>query len=261
MNAGKTVLLYARDLIFASRIQDVVERLGGRVQVVEDAASLAEGLGEVPALAVVEMGAAEQEDWIAAIHYARKWTRGVPIIAFGPHVNVAAREAARRAQCDYVWSKSRFVREFPALAARYLQPGDHIRGCDEPLPELVREGLALFNRGEYYQCHDALEAAWFAESRDCRDLYQGILQLAIALHHIQQENFTGADKVLRRAINKFQRLPARCQGVNVAHLHALARDLRNRLLELGPERIDEFPRDLFPKIEAQPAGPYGPGTR
>ena len=253
MSAEKTVLLYSRDLFVTSRVQAVVEKLGGRLVVAESASALAEGLGEAPALAVVEMGKAGDEDWIAAINYARKWTRGTPILAFGPHVDVAAREAARRAQCDYVWSKSRFTAEFPALAARYLQPPEDAPGCDEPLSDLAREGIALFNQGQYYKCHDALEEAWFAERRACRDLYQGILQLAIALHHLQQGNFTGADKVFRRAINKFQRLPDRCQGVDVARLHSITRELRNHLLELGPEGVDQFPQELFPVIPVDAA--------
>ena len=179
---------------------------------------------------------------------ARKSTRGTPIIAFGSHVDAAAGEAARKAGCEHVLSRSRFVEELPALVERYVRPGADLQGCDDLPSELVREGLELFNQGEYYECHNALEAAWFADRRACRDLYQGILQFAIALHQITEGNYLGADKMLRRAINKFQRLPARCQGIDVARLLRLSRELRDELVALGPDRVADFPRDLFPTI-------------
>ncbi len=199
-------------------------------------------------LAVIEIGQGGGGDWIHAVAYARKWTRGIPIVAFGSHVDSAGREAAKAVGCDYVWSKSRFTNEFPSLAKGYLSPGENLDGCNEQPNDLVQAGLALFNEGAFYKCHDALEAAWVAETRSCRDLYQGILQFAIALHHIEEDNFKGADKMFRRAINKFQRLPDSCQGIDVACLLSNSRDLHHHLIELGAAQIESYPRELFPTI-------------
>lgn len=243
-----TILLSTTDLFFGARIQDVIEKLGGRVQWPRTAAELAAQLGEVPVLAIVELGPGGQGDWMQAVQDARKWTRGIPILAFGAHVDTAAQAAAQAAGCDFVWSKNRLARELPALVARYLAPAAELDGCADAVNDLVRQGVALYNQGQYYKCHDALEAAWVAETRPCRHLYQGILQFAVALHHIEQGNFTGADKMFRRAINKFQRLPPRCQGFDVAALLQSSRDLRQRLIELGPDQIEQFPRQLFPPL-------------
>jgi predicted metal-dependent hydrolase len=243
-----TVLVYCDDLYFSLRIQDVVEKLGGRVRTVSAAADLAEGLADAPVLALIEVGPGGQGDWVHAVHYARKFTRGVPIVAFAAHVDTAARDAARQAGCDHVWSKNRFMAELPAVVAQHLTPPADLEGCADAPNALVQEGLRLFNAGQYYPCHDALEKAWMADHRPCRDLYQGILQLAIALHHIEQGHFAGADKMFRRAITKFQRLPGRCQGLDVTELLRTSRRLHGVLLELGPERIGEFPRALFPVL-------------
>lgn len=245
-----TVLVYTNDLYFGARIEDVVEKLGGRVQTAETAPDLAAGLGEVPVLAIVELGPGGEGDWMQAVQYARKWTRGIPIVAFGSHVDTAARDAARAAGCDVVWSKSRFVQELPALVERHVAPKAAMAGCDEKPNELVRQGLALYNAGHYYKCHDALEAAWVADRRPCRQLYQGLLQLAVSLHHIEQGNYNGADKMFRRAINKFQRLPDRCQGFDVAALLQASRELRQTLLALGPGRLADFPRQLYPSLHS-----------
>lgn len=245
-NSPPTVLIYTEDLFFGLRIQDVVEKLGGRAQTVSSAAELAAGLADVPALAIIELG--DRQDWIEAVQEARKWTRGVPVAAFGSHVDTAALAAARQAGCDYVRTKGRFMEELPALVERHVRPSTELPGCEEAPNVLVREGLRLFNLGQYYPCHDALEKAWFAEERPCRNLYQGILQLAIALHHIERGNFDGADKMLRRAINKFQRLPPTCQGIDAAGLLHACRSLQQTLLQLGPDALASFPRDQFPTI-------------
>lgn len=249
------VLLSTTDLFFAARIQNVVEKLGGHVQSVATAAEWAAQLGEVPVLAIVELGPGGQGEWLHAVQYARKWTRGIPIVAFGAHVDVDAQAAAHAAGCDFVWSKNRLTQELPTLVARYLAPAEEMAGCADAPNELVRQGVALYNQGQYYRCHDALEAAWVADPRPCRQLYQGLLQFAVALHHIEQGHFTGADKMFRRAINKFQRLPPRCQGFDVAALLRHSRSLRQELLALGPERIAHFPRQLFPSLTYAGADP------
>ncbi len=240
------VLYHPQDLFFAARVQDVVARLGGRVQMVEHVADLPEELHPPPVWVILEMGRGDQGDWLMLARLVRSRFPHTPILAFGSHVDVAARAAAREAGCDPVWSRSRFAKEFPTLAAAYLQPGTHTPGCEEPLPERVREGLRLFNQGAYYRCHDVLEEAWREEPRACRLLYQGILQLGIALHHIQQGNGRGALKMLARAAAKFDALPPRCQGIDVIALQKITRDLHEQLLALGPHASHAFP---VPKIK------------
>ena len=38
------------------------------------------------------------------------------------------------------------------------------------------DGIRLFNAGQYWRAHEALEAAWREEPGAVRDLYRGILQ-------------------------------------------------------------------------------------
>ncbi len=242
------VLVHTEDLFFAIRIQDVIEKLGGRVQNAGDPFDPEESLREAPVLVLVELGAGGQGNWRQVVQHVRKQTRGIPIVAFGSHVDVDAREAAREAGCDHVWSKSRFVDELPTLVERYTTPSVDTPGCADEPNDLVRLGVALFNQGRYYEAHDALEEAWFADKRPCRDLYQGLLQLGIALHHIEQDNYRGADKMLLRATSKFQKLPTQCQGMDVVRLLDHSRTLRQTLLSLGPDQLDQFPRQLFPLL-------------
>lgn len=200
-------------------------------------------------LVLVELGAGGQGNWRQVVRHVRKQARGIPIIAFGSHVDIDARDAARQAGCDHVWSKSRFVDELPALVERHTTPSEETLGCRDEPNDRVSQGVELFNQGRYYEAHDALEETWFADKRPCRDLYQGLLQLGIALHHIEQDNYRGTDKMLLRAASKFQRLPSPCQGMDVAELLEQSRTLRQTLLAMGPDQINQFPRQLFPTIQ------------
>jgi len=77
-----------------------------------------------------------------------------------------------------------------------MAPSGEIRD----LPELVWEGIALFNAGDYFDAHEVLETAWRAEKKPVRRLYQGILQAGITYYHIQRGNPAGALKLVNRAI-------------------------------------------------------------
>ena len=69
------------------------------------------------------------------------------------------------------------------------------------LPDAFLHGLELLNRGEYFEAHEAIEAAWRAEPGEIRQLYQGILQVAVVYHHVTRHNYNGARKVIQRAIS------------------------------------------------------------
>ncbi len=77
--------------------------------------------------------------------------------------------------------------------------------------------------GEYWACHETLEALWIAERRPVRDLYQGVLQVGVAFHHLKTGNYPGAVKMLRRGLPRLRDLPEICQGLGVAELYRAAR--------------------------------------
>ena len=70
--------------------------------------------------------------------------------------------------------------------------------CEEPPPPELLEGIAQFNRGEYFEQHETLELLWRAERRDVRYLYQGILQIGVAFHHLRRLNHHGTVYMLTR---------------------------------------------------------------
>jgi len=120
--------------------------------------------------------------------------------------------------------------------------------CLAPLPPAALAGIRLFNAGEYFEAHEQLEAAWRAEPGPIRNLYQGILQIAVAYLHITRDNYQGAIKVYGRALKWLDKLPDVCQGVDVAQLKRDAADVFAEVQRLGPQRLAAFDRSLFKPI-------------
>jgi hypothetical protein len=81
-----------------------------------------------------------------------------------------------------------------------------------------------------------------------RLLYQGILQVGVALYHVQQGNWQGAVKVLHRATPKLAHFEPTCMGIDVGHLLSDAHRIHQHLIQLGPERITDFDQTLLPTV-------------
>jgi len=273
--APPLIVGFVADLMFATRISGVAERLGYAVRWIEDAADLPgaagptdEGPGELlegqsgalferltswqPALPIFDLDNAKipWQRWIAALKSSPA-TRRLPILAYGSHVDTEALAAARSAVADGVVARSRFSAALPDLIAEYARHRDSaglLEACRQPPPTLVVEGISLFNAGHYYKCHDLLEEAWRAEEGPVRDLYRAILQVGIAYFQIERGNYRGAVKMLLRVRQWLAPLPAVCQGVNVAQLRDDVSRVYDALTALGPGELGEFDRSLFRAI-------------
>jgi hypothetical protein len=59
-------------------------------------------------------------------------------------------------------------------------------------------GIERFNRRDYFESHEVWEDLWNVEHGPARKFYQGLIQAAVALHHLSRGNQHGADKLLAR---------------------------------------------------------------
>ncbi|KAI3437031.1 uncharacterized protein J3R85_005759 [Psidium guajava] len=66
--------------------------------------------------------------------------------------------------------------------------------------------VALFNRREYYKCHDSLEALWNRAEEPRRTLVHGILQCAVGFHHLFNQNHKGAMMELGEGLCKLRKM-------------------------------------------------------
>ena len=133
----------------------------------------------------------------------------------------------------------------------FYHPDDilaRMNACDGPLPPAAAEGIRLFNAGEFFEAHEELESAWRAEPGPIRNLYQGILQVAVAYLHITRDNYEGAIKVYGRSAKWLRAIPDHCQGVDVAQLRRDAAAVFAEVERLGPGRLAALDRSLFKPI-------------
>jgi len=112
----------------------------------------------------------------------------------------------------------------------------------------LRAGIAQFNRGEYFTCHETLEELWAGEQEPVSDLYQGLLQIAVALHHLENGNYRGALILFRKGAQLLHHVAPACRGVDVQTLIHDTDAVRASLEEHGPDGMERVPRSLFPRI-------------
>jgi hypothetical protein len=120
--------------------------------------------------------------------------------------------------------------------------------CQGSLHPKAIQGMELFNRGHYFEAHEALEAAWRDESGPVRDLYRGILQVGVVYLHITWKNYLGALKVYQRCQKWLEPWPDTCRGIAVGQLRQDLEAAMAALQELGPQHIAEFDMSLLQPV-------------
>lgn len=131
----------------------------------------------------------------------------------------------------------------------YSSPHPSSSDCNGRIHPLAVKGIELFNSGQYWNAHEALEEAWLAENSEIRNLYRGILQVGVTYLHIERKNYQGALKVYHRSQRWLAPYPDSCRGIDV---RGLKEDLEAAIVELrhlGPNSLDKFDLSLLKPIK------------
>ena len=107
----------------------------------------------------------------------------------------------------------------------------------ENLPQEFWQGVEQFNSGQFYACHDTLEALWIEATEPDETLYQGILQIAVALYHLGNGNIRGAMILLGEGSNRLRRYPDYDCGINVEKLLLESVEFLKALQQVDIEKI------------------------
>lgn len=64
--------------------------------------------------------------------------------------------------------------------------------------QVIKSYQACFNSSDFYRCHDIIEQQWLLDypDRNKDNGYIILLQLAVLLHHANNNNYIGAKKLL-----------------------------------------------------------------
>ncbi len=118
----------------------------------------------------------------------------------------------------------------------------------ETIPPEFWQGVELFNTGQFYACHDILEALWMESTEPDKSFYQGILQISVALYHLGNGNLKGAIILLGEGSNRLASYPSIYSQVDVDQLLeqsiALLKALQQKQLEQSDS--SSFEADTLP---------------
>jgi hypothetical protein len=110
---------------------------------------------------------------------------------------------------------------------------------------LIRQGSELFNRGEYYACHEAFEEAWMDAQGSERLFLQGVIQLAVALHHLTSDNAKGAKRLLGEAAHKLRAHAQAQPWMDAAPLASAAERILQEMEPGGAKALGLAPQILL----------------
>jgi DNA-binding response OmpR family regulator len=115
------ILALEKDLFFSVKMRDTLRHHGMDVTVVRSLAAFEQhitpGVEEKPALIIVNT-AITGVDWEGAIRRAHE--HGLPVLAFGSHMDLEARTKALRAGAQRVVANSKFASDMPGLVRRMI---------------------------------------------------------------------------------------------------------------------------------------------
>lgn len=109
-----------------------------------------------------------------------------------------------------------------------------------PAPYL--ESLRLYNEGAYFEAHEVLEDLWRVTEGPDRRFYQGLIQLAVVLHHLRRGNPVGARNVLYTCRGHLEPYRPRHGGLDVDALLALLARVQSMLASGIVQVPDALPR-------------------
>lgn len=99
-----------------------------------------------------------------------------------------------------------------------------------PLSTPLRDFLALYAEGRFWESHEALEIPW---REDGSDFYQGLILYASAWVHWKRGNAHGVRAQLRKALERLAPYPSTYLGLDVAAIREHCREVRRRVPEGG----------------------------
>lgn len=120
---------------------------------------------------------------------------------------------------------------------------------------LYLEGIAHFNACDFFEAHESWEELWTNYSGPARRFYQGLIQVAVCLHHFGNGNIRGAKKLYHSSRAYLQEYLPYYEGLDLAklcdELQACCRDFLDSSeevpqCEIDPERIPEIHLDPAP---------------
>ncbi len=123
------------------------------------------------------------------------------------------------------------------------------------------QGIEYFNNCDFFEAHEAWEELWADYQGSSRQFYQGLIQVAVCLHHFGNGNIRGARKLYHSSRKYLEQYAPHHSGIDLDKLLA---ELQTCCAEILSSQ-EEFPQieivpDLIPEIHLSPPPSTGSDT-
>lgn len=122
---------------------------------------------------------------------------------------------------------------------------------DEDRRDMAR-GVELFNRGEFWESHEAWEQIWLRHREPARVFLQALIQLAAAYHQLHRGIRHGVAKHFNNAALKLGPFSGRFLGVDVDAVKEAIDRGQAEIERIGSAGILDFDRGLVCRIAFDP---------
>jgi predicted metal-dependent hydrolase len=123
---------------------------------------------------------------------------------------------------------------------------------------LYLQGIEYFNECDFYEAHEVWEALWTEYQGPSRKFYQGLIQVAVALHHFGNGNIRGARKLFHSSRSYLEPYLPKHLGLDLTKLFA---EMEQCFVEVNATE-EQFPQididaERIPEIHLEPPPPEG----
>jgi len=114
------------------------------------------------------------------------------------------------------------------------------------------EGIEHFNKCDFFEAHEVWEELWADTRGPSRRFYQGLIQVAVCLHHFGNGNIRGAKKLYHGSRGYLEEYRPKYLDLNLDKLFTELEACCREILESKEEfpKIDIVP-DLIPEIHLE----------
>ena len=114
------------------------------------------------------------------------------------------------------------------------------------------EGIEHFNKCDFFEAHEVWEELWADYQGPSRKFYQGLIQVAVCLHHFGNGNIRGSKKLYFGSRGYLEPYLPRHEGIDLERLLSQLEICCREILESKEEfpKIEIVP-DLIPEIHLE----------
>lgn len=124
----------------------------------------------------------------------------------------------------------------------------------EPYDPLYLQGIEHFNVCDFFEAHEVWEELWTNYAGADRKFYQGLIQVAVCLHHFGNGNTRGARKLYHSSTAYLEPYRPMHQGLDVDKLVSELTRCVQPILDSEEEYPSvEIVPDLIPEIHLTPS--------